>query len=48
MKNLIPKNSEIIGEKILHEGIENGKVVLSIHYQVLENIGNERPIVQGD
>jgi len=48
LKNLIPKNSEIIGEKILHEGIENGKVVLSIHYQVLENIGNERPIVQGD
>lgn len=48
LKSLIPKNSEIIGEKILHEGIENGKVVLSIHYQVLENIGNERPIVQGD
>lgn len=48
LKSLIPENSEIIGEKILHESIENGKVVLSIHYQVLENIGNERPIVQGD
>ena len=48
LKSLIPKNSEIIGEKILHEGIENGKVVVSIHYQVLENIGDERPIVQGD
>lgn len=48
LRSLIPEDSEIIGEKILHESLENGKVVLSIHYQVLENIGNERPIVQGD
>jgi len=48
LKKIIPENSEIIGKKILHERFENGKVVLSIHYQVLENIGNERPIVQGD
>ena len=45
---LIPKNSEVIGRNILHEGLENGKVVLKIHYQVLENIAIEQPIIQGD
>lgn len=48
LKKRLPKNSEIIGRKILHERIENGKVILSIHYQVLENIAIERPIIRGD
>ncbi len=48
LKKILPVESKIIGEKILHERFEHGKVVLSIHYQVLENIAIERPIVQGD
>jgi len=48
LQKLIPKNSVIIGEKVLHERNESGKVVLSIHYQVLEDIVIERPIIQGD
>ncbi|WP_026089298.1 MULTISPECIES: sporulation protein YqfD [Bacillus] len=48
LKKILPKNSDIVGEKVLHERIENGKVILSIHYQVLENIAIERPIIQGD
>ena len=48
LKRLIPKNSEVIGRNILHEGLDNGKVVLKIHYQVLENIAIEQPIIQGD
>ncbi len=48
LKKLVPKGSEVIGQKILHESLENGKVVLSIHYQVIENIAIEQPIIQGD
>ncbi|WP_050615816.1 sporulation protein YqfD [Bacillus testis] len=48
LKKELPKNSSVIGQKVLHEGIENGTVILSIHYQVLENIAIERPIIQGD
>ncbi len=48
LQKILPKDSEVIGEKILHQRLEHGKVVLSIHYQVLENIAIERPIVQGD
>ncbi len=48
LKKLLPKNSEVIGRKVLRESFESGKVILSIHYQVLENIAIERPIIQGD
>ena len=48
LKKKLPYNSEVIGENILHQRLEHGKVVLTIHYQVLENIAIERPIVQGD
>ncbi|WP_110926909.1 sporulation protein YqfD [Bacillus massiliglaciei] len=40
--------AEISGEKILHERLENGKVKLSIHYQVIEDIAKGQPIIQGD
>jgi len=42
------EGAEIIGEKILHESIENGKVKLSIHYQVIEDIATGQSIIQGD
>ncbi|MFS0879377.1 sporulation protein YqfD [Metabacillus niabensis] len=46
-KNLDEKE-QVIGEKILHETTENGKVKLTVLYQVLENIVKTTPIVQGD
>lgn len=46
-KKLI-EDAEIIGEKILHESIDHGKVRLSIHYQVIEDIAVGQPIIQGD
>lgn len=50
-KNLekeLDTNAEIIGEKILRETIDNGKVNLSIHYQVIEDIAVGQPIIQGE
>jgi similar to stage IV sporulation protein len=44
----LPLDAEIIGEKVLHEDVENGKVNLRIHYQVIEDITSEQPIIQGD
>jgi similar to stage IV sporulation protein len=44
----LPKDAEIIGEKVLHETVESGKVNLRIHYQVIEDITSEQPIIQGD
>ncbi|AMM93912.1 sporulation protein YqfD [Peribacillus simplex] len=44
----LDEEDEIVEEKILHESIENGKVKLSIHYQVIEDIAIGQPIIQGD
>lgn len=44
----IDKDATIEGEKVLHERVENGKVKLRIHYQVIEDITSEMPIIQGD
>lgn len=44
----LPEDSYIKGEKILHKAIENGKVKLSIHFQVIEDIAIAQPIIQGD
>ncbi|PLS15190.1 sporulation protein YqfD [Bacillus sp. M6-12] len=48
LEKKLPEGAEIIGEKILHAGMDNGKVKLSIHYQVLEDIAVGIPIIQGD
>ncbi|ARK29328.1 sporulation protein YqfD [Halalkalibacter krulwichiae] len=48
LRKHLPKDAEIIGEKVLHEDVENGKVNLRIHYQVIEDITSEQPIIQGD
>ncbi|HEY9577077.1 MAG TPA: sporulation protein YqfD [Pseudobacillus sp.] len=44
----LPEKAEIRGEKILQRQFTNGKVKLSIHFQVLENIAVGKPITQGD
>lgn len=44
----LPEDSIIKGEKVLHKSIENGKVKLSIHFQVIEDIAIAQPIIQGD
>lgn len=41
-------NAVIKAEKVLRETIENGKVKLMIHYQVIEDIVKIQPIIQGD
>lgn len=48
LRKKIPKDAKIIGEKILHESVDNGKVKLNIHYRVIEDIAVEQPIIQGD
>ncbi|RFU71686.1 sporulation protein YqfD [Peribacillus saganii] len=48
LEKQLPEGAKIIGEKILHAGVDNGKVKLSIHYQVIEDIAVGIPIIQGD
>lgn len=50
VRKLLAHNSKIKEEKILRQSVSNGKVNLSMHYQVIENIASEQPILiqQGD
>ena len=48
LRKQLEDEDEIVGEKVLQESMENGKVKLSIHYQVIENIAVGQPIIQGD
>jgi similar to stage IV sporulation protein len=51
IKSSVNDDATIKDEKILHKVIENGKVILDIHFKVIENIAEEqpiKPIIQGD
>jgi similar to stage IV sporulation protein len=48
LEDELDEDAKIKGEKVLHQSHENGKVRLSIHYQVIENIVTSIPLVQGD
>lgn len=47
-RQMIGREGRILGEKILHRSVENGKVYLKIHFDVLENIALPQPILQGE
>lgn len=44
----LPEDAQVDKEIILHEDVENGKVKLTIYFQVIENIAKEKPITRGD
>lgn len=48
IKSSLTENDKIKGEKVLHKSVENGKVSISIHFQIIENIAEGQPIIQGD
>jgi similar to stage IV sporulation protein len=48
IKSKLTEDATIKGENVLHQAIENGKVTLSIHFQIIENIAESQPIIQGD
>lgn len=48
IKSRLPEEAIIKGEKVLHQSIENGKVELITHFQIIENIAIGQPIIQGD
>lgn len=48
IKSKLSEDAKIKGENVLHQAIENGKVTLSIHFQIIENIAEGQPIIQGD
>ncbi len=47
IKNDLPEDATIKGEKVLRQTTQNGKVYLLIHFQVIENIAKSYPIIQG-
>jgi similar to stage IV sporulation protein len=48
IKNRLEENAKVKGEKVLHQSVDNGKVTISIHFQIIENIAEGQPIIQGD
>ncbi|HWO97971.1 MAG TPA: sporulation protein YqfD [Bacillus sp. (in: firmicutes)] len=41
-------DAKVKNEKVLHQANDNGKVRITIYYQVIENITTTQPIIQGD
>lgn len=48
LESSLPEDAEIRGGKILQEKVENGKVRVTIHFKVIENIAEGQPLIQGD
>lgn len=48
IKSSLDENAKVKGEKVLHQSIDNGKVTIAIHFQIIENIAEGQPIIQGD
>lgn len=48
IKSSLHEDAIIKGEKVLHQSIENDKVNLITHFEIIENIAEGQPIIQGD
>jgi len=48
LQEKLDEQEEILEEKVLHQSFENGKVKMKILFQVIEDIVETKPIVQGD
>ncbi|MFA9558778.1 sporulation protein YqfD [Evansella sp. AB-rgal1] len=48
VSHLFSSDAEITGEKVLHPTVESGKVIVTIHYRIVDEIGKKQPIIQGD
>jgi similar to stage IV sporulation protein len=48
IKSRLPEDAIIKGENVLRQSIDSGKVTISIHFQIIENIGEGQPIIQGE
>jgi similar to stage IV sporulation protein len=46
IKKQLPEEAIIKGEKILQKAFDNGKVRLTIHFQIIENIAKGQPILK--
>jgi similar to stage IV sporulation protein len=47
-RQTVGREGRILGEKILHRSVDNDKVYLKIHFDVMENIAVPQPILQGE
>lgn len=48
IKKHLTEDAKIKGEKILHKSAHDGKVEISIHFQIIENIAEAKPFIQGE
>ncbi|MFC7440621.1 sporulation protein YqfD [Laceyella putida] len=48
MLQKLGREGRILGEKVLHTRVENGKVYLKVHFDVIEDIVKKQPILQGE
>lgn len=46
--DIFSKQALIADEKVLHQSIEGGKVKVSIHFKIIDDIAVKEPIIQGD
>lgn len=42
------EGSRVVDQKVLHPRVDNGKVVMKIQFDAIENISQSQPILQGD
>ncbi|WP_280768503.1 sporulation protein YqfD [Salipaludibacillus daqingensis] len=50
-KELLGKFSdkaEVVDEKVLHQMVDGGKVKISLHFRIMDEIAVKQPIIQGD
>ncbi|WP_078577107.1 sporulation protein YqfD [Salipaludibacillus agaradhaerens] len=48
LMQMLSEDAIITGEKVLHETVDGGKVKVSLHYKIQDNIAVKQPIIQGD